>query len=247
MSEKIIFFGHHKCASRFMRKSVLRPFAQANGLALRSYEITDSPFHFESLDSLDIEHQNFQALSRPGSVLMMLANASDRVVQKVHEQTSDFLGVHVVRDPRQVLVSNYFHHLDGHTTHSRLGWVWDKLIEDRRVLEALPQEEGILYELENITKDLFDNQFWPWQEDSRVLELRAENLGRDQESLTDLFDSIKSHLGHTKGPRTPRRETFSNSKSQPWDILFTPKIRSRFKDQYGQLLVKMGYEKNLDW
>jgi hypothetical protein len=87
-----------------------------------------------------------------------------------------------MRDPRQIWVSNYFHHLSGHNIHTlgtKSPWFWTKLKNDRPILEKLSLQDGLLYELENITEDLFLDQLLPYRFDNRVLEIKLENIIND--------------------------------------------------------------------
>ncbi|MEX1061039.1 MAG: hypothetical protein WED13_08455, partial [Methyloceanibacter sp.] len=57
-----------------------------------------------------------------------------------------FRAVHVIRDPRDVVVSAYFSHLHSHPTSG-----WPELIDFRGKLTSLSTKEGLLAEFEFIT------------------------------------------------------------------------------------------------
>lgn len=172
-----VFFGHHKYASRFFRLSVFVPIAEQHGWDVVSYKIDNPPYHFRDLPDLDLEKVNFDRLRRPEPAVVNILNTSPEVVSAVADAATDFRGLRVLRDPRQVLVSAYFHHRDGHPIQSA-GFVWDKLAEDRPILQSLSMEDGLLYELDNITGSVLDDQAVVWQSDARVLELRVDGRQR---------------------------------------------------------------------
>jgi len=244
-SKNLVFFGHHKCGSRLFRKVIMLGLARANGLDEISYKIQDPPFHFNILHDLDFENINFTALESAQNILLNLSNAGVPVVQAVKSHLKVFKGVHVIRDPRQILVSSYFHHLEGHPEENGK-WYWGRLASDRRILKSLNLENGILYELDNITCDIIENQILPWEKDDRILELKLEDINTQFETvyanLLEFLDlKAKPHIDTSIGSQ------FMNSNSRRWQAIFTPLIKAAFKERYGQLLVDLGYEKTLDW
>jgi hypothetical protein len=158
--------------------------------------------------------------------------------------TRQYRGIRVIRDPRQVLVSNYFHHKEGHAIINPAGWVWDQLREDRPVLNSLPQEDGIVHELNSITGDILENQLYPWEPDPRILEFKLEEFSSD---LDGNLRKICDHFGFARADSAQRHEVHANPASQKWRECFTPKITSVFKERYGQLLIDLGYERDFDW
>jgi len=42
-------------------------------------------------------------------------------------------------------------------------------------------------------------------------------------------------------------KTHANPESRSWRDCFTPEIKKIFKARYGEVLIQMGYEDNLDW
>ena len=243
--KNLVFFGHHKCGSRLFRKVIMRGLARANDLEVIEYKSQDPPFHFEILHDLDFENIDFTALGKAQNIHLNLSNAGVPVVQAVKAHLKAFKGVHVIRDPRQILVSSYFHHLEGHPEENGK-WYWDRLAYDRRILKSLNLEKGVLYELDNITRDIIENQILPWETDDRILELKLEDINAKFDAVVaDLVEFLdlktKPYLEISFG------STFVNANSQRWQDVFTPRIKAIFKERYGQLLVDLGYEKTLDW
>lgn len=88
-----------------------------------------------------------------------------------HVEDLDFhRGVHVVRDPRDILVSAYFSHLHSHETDA-----WPELIEHRERLQEVPKEEGLYLEME-FTGYAFEAMcHWDYSREN-ILELKFEKL-----------------------------------------------------------------------
>lgn len=83
---------------------------------------------------------------------------------------SELRGVHVVRDPRDVLVSSYFSHRYSHPAE-----YWQGLLEHRAELESLSEHEGLLAELQCRRQQFRQMQEWDYEQEG-VLELRFEAL-----------------------------------------------------------------------
>ena len=95
-----IFFGHHKCASRFFRLRIFGPLARSLGRDVVSYAITDPPYHFSDLPDLELDMVDFDRLSDRSPVVLNLLNSSDAVRRRVDGVNPEFRGLRVVRDPR---------------------------------------------------------------------------------------------------------------------------------------------------
>jgi hypothetical protein len=95
-------------------------------------------------------------------------------------------GVHVVRDPRDVLVSGYFSHKNSHPTER-----WPELEEHRKTLLTLPKEKGLLKEIEFSRPFLEAMRSWDYDQD-HILELKMEVLTRNPDRQ---FRRLLDHLG----------------------------------------------------
>lgn len=226
--------------------NVMRPFAKANGYRVHAYEIRSSPFHFSDAHDLDLHNVDFTAFAAPGKALLNLSNAGLPVVDAVLETGVAFKGVRVLRDPRQILTSSYFHHREGHPT-SALGWVWDKLEEDRPHLVRMSLEEGLLYELDNISGAILRHQVAAWRPRSDTIEFRLEEIAGAGGYHHPAFAKLRDFLGLGTYPTLKFQHTFENPDARAWWEVFTPKVIFAFKEQWGQLLIDLGYEQSLDW
>jgi hypothetical protein len=245
MTKKIVYFGHHKCGSRFFRTQIFTPLAGPNGYEIEKYRVAKPVFRFETAHDLDFYNIDFKVLSSDKKIILLLANSGAPVAEAVRDNATEFRGLHVVRDPRQILVSGYFHHLEGHLINTG-DWVWEKLAVDRPRLSALNREDGILYELDNITRDILDNQISAWKPDDRILEVKLEDFEADASGqMRRIADFLQ--LKEFAELNTEGGFRHANPDSLPWKQVFTPKIKKAFKERYGDLLVRLGYERGLDW
>lgn len=238
-----VFFGHHKCASRYFRFDFLGRAAETLGWPITRYQIENAPFHFRRLDELDLFNIDFGALKESETGLLVFSNASLRVVEKFLECGIPYQGVRVFRDPRQLLVSNYYHHLDGHNTVTDK-WVWDKLIEDRVVMSGLDVPEGIHYELNNISRELFDTQIFGWNSPAEVLDVKLEDFESDPMLSSK---AIAQHLDLPLSALVVPENRFGNPRRKYWREVVDSRSVDLFKRRYGEKLIALGYEADTGW
>ena len=239
----IVFFGHHKCGSRFFREEVFSHVAEMTGARVRGYEIQNPPFHYSKLDELDLLNIDFSGLGENGRDIVLFANSTQRSLDKVRRSTGDWKAVRLIRDPRQVLVSDFLHDRDNHHTEA-FGWIWDQLVKDKPILRELSDEDGLLYELDNISKSIIEEQLLATFNDERVLTIKIEDFSQDPHPTLDTiagFLEIPDIAGIDLG------QTHANPRSGPWEHYFTSRLREAFKERYGQALIELGYADDLDW
>lgn len=239
----IVFFGHHKCASRFFRLEVFRRVAEMTSARIRGYEIRNPPFHILNPEDLDLCNIDFSGIGKNGRDIFLFSNSTERSLDRIRRATSDWRGFRVLRDPRQVLVSNYFHHVGDHLTEAS-GWVWDQLLHDKPILRGLSKEEGLLYELDNISKQMIEKQLLAKFNTDRILTIKLEDFDQDpRQHLHELSDFLQ--IPEVTGIDFNRR--FANPNSGPWQHHLTSRLREVFKARYGEALIELGYAKDLDW
>ena len=102
---------------------------------------------------------------------------------KYSAQLPPHLGAHIIRDPRDIVVSAYFSHLYSHSTSS-----WNELRAHREKLQDLSKEEGIHEEIEFRSRSLKHMASWNYQQE-HVLEFRFEDfISNPYETLMKVFD-----------------------------------------------------------
>ena len=100
-------------------------------------------------------------------------------------------GFHVVRDPRDLIVSAYYSHFHSHSLET-----WPGLAEHRKRLQATDKSAGLLLEMDFSRRVLADIGDWDYAQPD-VLELRMEDLIA---SPSVYVSKIVEHLGLTHLP-----------------------------------------------
>lgn len=156
----ICYFGHHKGASTWIH-TILSTICDEAGLSC-AYLANEGMFGGD-LPGWVREHD---------PDILCYVNANWQHVEKLAAERK-IRGVHIVRDPRDILTSAYFSHLHSHKTGA-----WPELIEHRKRLESLDKDEGLLAEFDFNAPVFAEMTGWnyelPW-----VLELRMEDFTPD--------------------------------------------------------------------
>ncbi|RCL64398.1 MAG: hypothetical protein DBW80_01565 [Bacteroidetes bacterium] len=149
-----VFFGHHKCASTWMTK-IFYGIQKATGYRIKY-----------------------------GFDLSCELNVFGNSKRKYADEYEKFKGIHLIRDPRDIVISGYFSHLK---THPLMGW--DRLIEHRKVLKKVSFSEGVIAEIDWLEPYFEDMYNWNYQNDN-ILELRFEDV-TTQDDLTYILDFLQ--------------------------------------------------------
>jgi hypothetical protein len=158
------FFGHHRSGSTYV-KTILETLCIHQGLTTATIHREED---LEGLASKDV---------------LSLTNASLSILNKIEYSR----GFHVIRDPRDIIVSSYFSHRYSHKTD-----VWKELINHMAFLETLDFNEGLTHEISICRKQQFEEMYtWPY-DNPDVLEIKFENLIKDPEAV---WIDILSHIG----------------------------------------------------
>lgn len=163
-----VYFGHHKCASTWIWRilaSVCREAGLRHSLVLdkltpsQTGPLTDyhSTFSREELGPY-IESTDYDVIS---------CITADRAQAC---SLGDVLGIHVVRDPRDVVVSAYFSHRNSHPVDAL-----PHMAAHRERLRSVPKEDGLFLEMEFSRRELLDLATWDYHQ-PHVLELKMEEL-----------------------------------------------------------------------
>lgn len=188
------FFGHHKCATTWVL-SILYDLASQAGLRHK---------HFHSHKMMDYDLARAITVDRLDLCSYTNARYADINVD-------EFRGFHIIRDPRDILVSAYFSHLNSHETAE-----WPELVEHRKQLKAMPQEEGLLYSFEfsdRLPTNGHDIQLmtslanWNYR-DERILEIKFEDLIK---TPYERFVSIFRHLNLLTQPKSVAAERLGSN------------------------------------
>jgi hypothetical protein len=178
-------------------------------------------------------------------------------------QTVDGRGFHVIRDPRDILVSMYFSHLNSHRVNHA------EIKRDRRRLAELDPLDGLTYLMDEsqffqrIVRELAD-----WNYDTeRFYETSFERLTTDPAKE---FGAIFSFLGipveRSDLTAILQQNRFENLKADwrtrnpgagvnhyrsgvagDWKNHLVGKPKMLFRRRYGDLLIQLGYENEEAW
>jgi len=179
--------------------------------------------------------------------------------------SSKFIPYFIFRDPRDVVVSHVFYVTDMEARHVHHDYYQslpdfaarlDVSILGRADTNTHP-EPGRRIEFPNIA-----DRFAPylrWLNREEVLSIHFEDLINDRTSmLTRIMDHFlarvplqaprKLILDSLESSINPKRSpTFRSGKTGEWKKHFTEEHREIFKDVAGDLLVRLGYEKDNNW
>jgi hypothetical protein len=165
----------------------------------------------------------------------------------------------VFRDPRDMIVSHIFYATDIHTGHWMHRYYTEELTTmEERINAAIHGVHIPGSELTPIRRR-YDG-YLGWLEQPAVLCLRFEDLILNrQAALGQFLDYIESRGHPLDTPRqqalsaleaaiAPRKSgTFRKGKPGNWREHFTPANIAAFKENAGDLLVRLGYESGNDW
>lgn len=287
----LVFYGHHKGATGWI-DGVLRETCFHLGWRFR---IVHRPVDWAQHGSI----RGYVDAERPDLFAYTNADLAHAQTLPLHR------AFHVVRDPRDVLVSAYFSHIGTHPTDG-----WPELEAHRERLQAVSKEEGLMLEMV-FSRPTFE-EFAQWDyAQPHVLELKMEEVtAHPHESFTriyehfgildhepksplaDTLDAARRQLnalnqrGRHKTPfalpiqplRLPmqmlsergldavlerksfkrmaggrakgqedRSSHYRKGKAGDWQNHFTPALAARFAEEYGTLLVRLGYAADDRW
>lgn len=141
----LVYFGHHKCASTYVVR-VLKNLARILDLSFSSLSLPQSlPLNWQERDA-DARRRTAEALemiARPAPGILSIRNSEQIYLERL--AVRPFRGFHVIRDPRDIVVSGYFSHLHSHPASEDVN-PW--MVEHRARLTRADKEAGLLYELE---------------------------------------------------------------------------------------------------
>lgn len=174
----------------------------------------------------------------------------------------DYRGLHIIRDPRDVIVSGMFYHQKA--DEKWLDEPNDKFDGKsyREMIKGFDSiDDKITFEMENRAKETIDDMI-SWDYDKvNFYETKLETLMTDYDLFE--FHKIFTHLGFP-GKHIPyllkiayKRSIFSGNlkghhhvrsgKTSQYKEYFKPEHKERFIELFGDVLIKLGYENDNDW
>lgn len=179
----------------------------------------------------------------------------------------DFTGSHMVRDPRDCIVSGYFYHLWTEESWAHVPQETFDGLSYQAYLNSGDQNSGIHEEIKRFARYVNDYGMRDWNySDRRIIEIKYEQLLANE---SDVFETVFRHYGFTdravrKSLKMAAQCSFEKvtgrSLGQPnqnshlrsgqpgqWRSVLTADHVDAIKDSFGDLIQQMGYEANDNW
>ena len=168
-----------------------------------------------------------------------------------------FVPYFIFRDPRDVVVSHVFYVTDMEARHVHHEYYQSLPDFDARLKVSILGRPEADIEFPNIAERFAP--YLDWLNHPEVLTIHFEDLINDRVQTLNriidhflarvplhasrqlILDSLESAINPTKSP------TFRSGKTGEWKKHFTQEHKKIFKDVAGNLLIELGFEKNLDW
>jgi hypothetical protein len=168
-----------------------------------------------------------------------------------------FIPYFIFRDPRDVVVSHVFYVTEMEARHVHHAYYQSLPDFDARLNVSILGRPNTDVEFLNIAERFAP--YLDWLDQPEVLTIHFEDLIQDrvqaltrimdhllarvslQSSRQLILDSLESSINPTKSP------TFRSGKTGEWKKHFTGKHKKIFKDVAGDLLIRLGYEKDSTW
>jgi hypothetical protein len=192
---------------------------------------------------------------RPGDVASTHLFARPEAVQRVG--TPRFAPYFVYRDPRDIAVSHVFYVTDMEPENLSHDYYNSLPDFDTRLAVTISGAPDWEIEFPNIAERF--EPYLGWLDAPQVLSVRFEDLIEDRTAAlnriidhllvrTDLRaprEAVLDAVQHSINPKTSR--TFRSGKTGEWRKYFTEQHTMMFKDVAGDLLIRLGYERDRDW
>jgi hypothetical protein len=241
---RYVYVSYHKCATQYTER-VLRAVCRHHGLVAATF---------------DARHPSVPARALRRADFLLLTDYSSEMIDL---GALDARGVHIVRDPRDTLVSMYFSHRSSHALNH------EEIARDRAALASLDTSDGLDYLLREsgffrrITREL---EAWnpsargyhettferltadPMAEFAAILDslgLTIERSALEAILERNRFETLRREWAL----RNPDAKTnhYRQGRAGDWRSHLAGDVKERFRARYGPLLIKLGYETSLDW
>lgn len=168
-----------------------------------------------------------------------------------------FIPYFIFRDPRDVVVSHVFYVTEMEKNHVHHAYYQSLPDFDSRLKASILGRPDAGIEFPNIAERFAP--YMDWLKRPEVLAIHFEDLIHDRAAtltrILDHFltrvplqtprelilDSLESSINPSRSP------TFRSGKTGEWKKYFTDEHKQIFKDVAGDLLIRLGYEKDNNW
>ncbi len=203
----------------------------------------------------------------PPDADIFLQDHSKVDLQSLRDRGRPVRCVHVIRDPRDVVISGCFYHVK--TTEK---WANAPKAEFggknyRETISALPNDyEKLVFEMKHTgMKSIHDMVSWNYQ-DQDVFEAKYEDLigdtdfiyfrpmmqflgfeGADLDTVLEIVRANSLFGGANAETASKDPVHVRSGESRQWPKTFTPELKAAFKEIHPEALQRLGYEQNTDW
>jgi len=182
------------------------------------------------------------------------------------EKLPDYVGSHMVRDPRDMIISAYFYHL---WTKEEWAHIPRKSLNNltyQTYLNSFDQEDGLIAEMQGTSYEVIQEMSGWNYNNPHFFEFKYEDIIKNESAV---FQQIFEHYGFSQAAvqnclqiaqrfsfknKSRRNKGTVNKKSHlrsgrtgEWRELFTDRQKDKFKELFGDILIRLGYETNNDW
>lgn len=178
----------------------------------------------------------------------------------------DYVGSHMIRDPRDIVISAYFYHL---WTKEEWAHIPRKSLNNltyQEHLNSFNKEDGLIAEMQGTSQEVIQEMSdWNYN-NPHFFEFKYEDLIQNEPAI---FRQIFEHYGFSEAAvqnclqiaerfsfknKSKRSKGTINKKSHlrsgltgEWREVFTDRQKDKFKELFGDVLIQLGYETNNDW
>jgi len=195
------YFGHHKCASTWVREMVelvCREIGLGHYLvvhdrrpgALAPLRAFATQGRGRERGKGGFERRLLRQRAEEAGAGFVSCITADREQLEALAPSRAF---HVIRDPRDIIVSGYFSHRNSRPADHPQPEAWGRphIAEHRERLQAVSKEEGLLLEMDFARRTLLDLAEWDYSR-PQVLELRMEELAaRPYDGFVRVFQHLE--------------------------------------------------------
>lgn len=192
---------------------------------------------------------------RPGDVASAHLFARPEAVKRVCSDS--FIPYFIFRDPRDVVVSHVFYVTDMESSHVHHEYYQSLPDFDARLTVSILGRPELDVEFPDIAARF--SPYLDWLDRDEVLSIHFEDLIHDRSSALSrildhcldraalqaprqlILESLDSSINPSRSP------TFRSGKTGEWKKHFSDEHKRIFKDVAGDLLIRLGYEKDLEW
>lgn len=173
--------------------------------------------------------------------------------------TAPHLGLHVIRDPRDIIVSSVFYYQQNPSHEHRIFQprsFWGEKSYSEMLRDSIDFEEKLLHTIKHVEGTM--QSLWHWDYNApQYLNVKFEDLC-NYDKYIDTWDKCFQHLeyegvelqclkelaiSNSIHNGKPKDSHYRSAKPEQYKQFFTEKVTNIFNDQYATLIERLGYEK----